>query len=130
MGGLYSWEMAEPEGAAVVIVTRNARHDIGERELYVSLDGAPNHILRYGDTVKLPVAPGHHRLRVHNTWKRRVAEFDVAAGEEMRFSAVNAAGKGYTLMAVFFGFALMNTELEREDTPTATGVGVIELPAS
>lgn len=109
--------LADMDGAATVIVTRNARHDVGERELYVSLDGAPNHILRYGDSVKLPVAPGHHRLRVHNTWKRRVAEFDVAPGEEVRFRAVNAPGKGYTFMAVFFGFALMNTELERENAP-------------
>ena len=105
------------DAAATVIVTRNSRHDIGERELYVSLDGAANHILRYGDSVKLPVAPGHHRLRVHNTWKRRVAEFDVAAGEEVRFRTVNAPGKGYTFMAVFFGFALMDTELEREEAP-------------
>jgi hypothetical protein len=111
--------LAGIDGAAAVIVTRNAGHDIGERELYVSLDGAPNAILRYGDTVTLPVTPGHHRLRVHNTWKRRVAEFDVAPGEQVRFRAVNAPGKGYTFMAVFFGFALMNTELERDDAPPA-----------
>lgn len=104
-----------------VVVRRTARHDVQERELYVSIDGGPNEILRFGDTVRIPVAPGHHRMRVHNTWKRRVAEFDVTPGAEVRFSAANVPGRGYQFMAVFFGFAFMNTELEREDDGAAAG---------
>jgi len=100
--------------SAAVIVRRAASHDVGERELYVSVDGAPNEILRFRDEVRIPVAPGHHRLRVHNTWSRKVAEFEAAPGEEIRFSAANVAGKGYLMSAVFFGFALMHTELQRE----------------
>jgi hypothetical protein len=97
-----------------VTVRRSADNDIGERELYVSVDGAPNRILRFGDSVTIPVVPGHHRLRVHNTWSRQVAEFDVGSGEDVRFSAANVPGKGYHMMGMFFGFALMHTQLTRE----------------
>lgn len=86
-----------------------------ERELYVSVDDGPNSILRYGDSVTIPLAPGHHRLRVHNTLSRRRAEFEVVPGEHVRFSAANVRGKGFEIMAVFFGIAPMHTVLERED---------------
>ena len=101
--------------SGTLVVRRTAKGDVGERELYVSVDGGPNAILRFGDTVRLPVSRGRHRLRVHNTLRRRHAEFTVAPGQEVRFSAANVPGTGYQFMAVFFGFALMNTELERED---------------
>lgn len=103
-----------------VTIRRTDRRDIQERELYVSLDGQPNHILRFGDSLTLPAAPGHHRLRVHNTISRKVAEFDVGAGEHVRFSAANVRGKGYALTAVFFGFAMMHTELRRDDQPASS----------
>lgn len=105
------------ERAATLVVRRTAEHDVKEREIYISVDGAPNEILRFGDTVRIPIAPGHHRLRAHNTWSRRFAEFDAAPGEEVRFSTANVPGKGYMFSAVFFGFALMNTELQREEVP-------------
>jgi hypothetical protein len=85
-----------------------------ERELYVSLDGGPNTILRYGDSVTLPISPGHHTLRVHNTLSRRYAQFDAAPGENIRFSAANVRGKGFEMLAMFFGIAPMHTVLERE----------------
>lgn len=85
-----------------------------ERELYVSVDGGPNSILTYGDSVTIPLTPGHHHLRVHNTISRRRAEFDVAPGDQVRFSAANVRGKGFALLAVFFGIAPMHTVLERE----------------
>ena len=86
-----------------------------ERELYVSVDGGPNAILRYGDSVTLPVSPGHHRLRVHNTLSRRHAEFDAVPGDRIRFSAANVRGQGFELLAMFFGIAPMHTVLERQD---------------
>jgi hypothetical protein len=108
------------EQSATLVVRRTAEHDVKEREIYVSVDGSPNEILRFGDTVRIPVAPGRHRLRAHNTWSRRYAEFDAHPGEEIRFSTANVPGRGYMFSAVFFGFALMNTELHREDSAAAT----------
>ena len=101
--------------SGTLVVRRTGKRDVGERELYVSVDGGPNAILRFGDTLRLPVPPGRHRLRVHNTLRRRYADFSVVPGQEVRFSAANVPGSGYQFMAVVFGFALMNTELERED---------------
>lgn len=85
-----------------------------ERELYVSLDGGPSSILRYGDSVTLPITTGHHRIRVHNTLSRRYAEFDAAAEDDIRFRAAHVRGKGFEILAMFFGIAWMYTTLERE----------------
>ncbi len=89
--------------------------DMQERELYVSVDGGENAILRYGDSVTVPLTPGHHKFRVHNTISRRYAEFDVKPGDRIRFSAANVRGKHFAMLAVFFGIGPMYTVLERLD---------------
>ena len=99
---------------AAITVHRTSPADMQERELYVSVDGAPNVILSYGDAVTIPLMPGHHRLRVHNTISRRRAEFDVVAGEHVRFSAANVRGKNFGILATFLGIGPMHTVLERE----------------
>ena len=86
-----------------------------ERELYVSIDGGKNAILRYRDSVTVPVTPGHHKLRVHNTISRRYAEFDARPGDRIRFSAANVRGKHFAMLAMFFGIGPMYTVLERLD---------------
>jgi hypothetical protein len=99
---------------STITVHRTSTADMQERELYVSVDGAPNVILSYGDAVTIPLTPGHHRLRVHNTMSRRRAEFDVGPGEHVRFSAANVRGKNFGILATFLGIGPMHTVLERE----------------
>jgi hypothetical protein len=99
---------------SALTIHRTSSIDMQERELYVSVDGAPNVILRYGDQVTIPHTPGHHILRVHNTISRRRAEFDVAPGEHVRFSAANVRGKNFGILATFLGIGPMHTVLERE----------------
>ena len=99
---------------SAITVNRTSPADMQERELYVSVDGSPNVILSYGDEVTIPLAPGHHRLRVHNTISRRRAEFDVAPGEHVRFRAANVRGKNFGILATFLGIGPMHTVLERE----------------
>jgi hypothetical protein len=99
---------------SALTVHRTSPADMQERELYVSVDGSPNVILSYGDTVTIPLTPGHHRLRVHNTMSRRRAEFDVGPGEHVRFSAANVRGKNFGILATFLGIGPMHTVLERE----------------
>jgi len=101
-------------GDSAITVHRTSPADMQERELYVSVDGAPNVILSFGDQVTIPLTPGHHTLRVHNTMSRRRAEFDVAAGEHVRFSAANVRGKNFGILATFLGIGPMHTVLERE----------------
>jgi hypothetical protein len=99
---------------AAVTVHRTSPEDMQERELYVSIDGAPNVILTFGDQVTIPVTPGHHRLRVHNTISRRRVEFDVQEGQHVRFSAANVRGRNFGILATFLGIGPMYTVLERE----------------
>jgi hypothetical protein len=99
---------------AAITVRRTSPADSQDRELYVSIDGGPNTILKYGDSVTIPVDPGPHDLRVHNTWKRQRAAFDVAPGEHVSFRAANVASKNFGVLATFLGFAPMHTLLERE----------------
>jgi hypothetical protein len=105
-----------PEGAsATLTVTRQSPEDMQERELYVSVDGQRRGILRFGDSLEVPLSAGHHRLRVHNTISRRYAEFDVGDGERIRFRAANVRGKGFAMLAMFFGIAPMYTILEPDN---------------
>ena len=104
----------DQEATATVTVHRTSPEDMQERELYVSIDGGPNAILSYGDTLTIPVTAGHHRIRVHNTISRRRAEFDVEPGQQVRFSAANVRGKNFGILATFLGIGPMHTVLERE----------------
>ena len=99
---------------SAITVHRTSSADMQERELYVSVDGAPNVILSFGDQVTIPLTPGHHTLRVHNTLSRRRVEFDVAPGEHVRFSTANVRGKNFGILATFLGIGPMHTVLERE----------------
>jgi hypothetical protein len=112
--------MTDPAGAWLTI-RRTSDVDMQERELYVSLDGRRLGILRYGDSATVPIAAGHHQLRVHNTWSRRHIAFDAMPGQELRFSTANVRGAGFAYLAIFVGAAFMHTVLEREEdgSPTA-----------
>jgi hypothetical protein len=101
-----------------ITVARMSPEDMQERELYVAVDGHRRGILRYGDSLTVPVGAGHHKLRVHNTISRKYAEFDITDGEQVCFRAANVRGKGFAMLAMFFGIAPMYTVLEREDCPT------------
>lgn len=99
---------------ATLTVSRTSPEDIQERELYVSVDGDRRGILRFGDSLTVPISAGHHELRVHNTISRKRAEFDVTDGEQVRYRAANVRGSGFEMLAMFFGIAPMHTVLERE----------------
>jgi len=100
--------------SASLTVNRNSPDDSQDRELYVSVDGGPSAILSYGDSLTVPLEPGPHQLRVHNTWSRKRADIDVAPGEHVRFVAVNVRLKKVGVIAGLLGFAAMETRLERE----------------
>jgi hypothetical protein len=110
--------MAHPKAptssdAATLTVHRTSPADMQERELYVSVDRGKNTILRYGDSVTVTIAAGHHTIRVHNTLSRRHAAFEAAPGEQIVFQSANVRGKGFAMLAIFFGIAPMHTSLER-----------------
>jgi hypothetical protein len=98
-----------------VTVRRQSRTDIGIREIYVSLDGHPIAVLLPGRAVTREVAPGPHRLKVHNTLFWKTVEFTVAVGEHASFMAANRKGFGtYSILAYLLGANLIYLTIERE----------------
>ena len=80
----------------------------------MALDGERLGILKYGDVATVPISPGRHELRVHNTLAPKKAQFDAAPGQHVRFSTANVRGRGYVYWGLFVGAALMWPALERE----------------
>lgn len=89
--------------SAWLIVERTSADDVRQRQIVVSLDGAPFATLLYGDRATREIAPGRHRLRAHNTLVWRTLEFDVAPGARLRFTAVNRAGPGTAALIALLG---------------------------
>jgi hypothetical protein len=102
---------------ARVTVTRTAAEDVGFREIFVSLDGGPNTILEPGDSMTREIAPGRHRVRVHNTLFRKTHEIDVKAGEHAHFVAVNRPGFGTFGPMAVLGAGLLYLRFERVPEP-------------
>jgi hypothetical protein len=85
---------ATEESTGWLTVRRTSGEDIKERELYVSLDGKRLGILKYGDSATVPISPGRHELRVHNTLSRKKAEFDATAAQHVRFKLAGLVSNG------------------------------------
>jgi hypothetical protein len=86
---------------ARVTVTRDAPDDVRIRQLVVSIDGERAATLLFGESVTRELAPGAHRLRVHNTLVWKTVDFELGEGEHPRFTAVNRAGFGtYTMVGL------------------------------
>ena len=95
----------EKSWTATITVRRQARADVGYREIYVSLDGESLGLLRFGDVITRETTPGPHRLRAHNTLFWKTLEFTLAVDEHAYFVAINRAGFGtYSVLAFFMGF--------------------------
>ncbi|MFN7941044.1 MAG: hypothetical protein U0X73_05570 [Thermoanaerobaculia bacterium] len=82
----------------------------------VSLDGTRIGWLHPGEAVTVELAPGAHRLAAFNTLLRKTADFDAAAGEQVRYLADSRPGVGTSIFAAL-GAGLMYVVLEREEAP-------------
>jgi hypothetical protein len=95
----------EKSWTATIVIRRQSPHDVGYREIFVSLDGESLGFLRHGDVITRETKPGPHRLKAHNTLFWKTVEFTLAVGEEATFVAVNRAGWGtYSVLAFLIGF--------------------------
>ena len=98
---------------ARITVSRQSPEDVGEREIFVSLDGTELAILRSGEAATRDVEPGQHELRAHNTLFRKREQFELAAGEHARFRVVNRTGWGSYTMMTLLGAGPLYLTLER-----------------
>ncbi|HEX2454816.1 MAG TPA: hypothetical protein VHI99_14020 [Vicinamibacterales bacterium] len=104
----------ESESASIT-VTRASPRDVQQRQLIVSIDGQKVATLMYGETVTHRVAPGEHRVRVHNTLVWKTIDLTLAPSEHARFVAVNRATWGTYAMLGLLGSGPLYVELLRDD---------------
>ena len=107
-------------GTARITVTRKDPRDVQDRQIVLSLDGAPLATLLYGKEVTREVPAGSHRLRAHNTLFWKTIDFDLAAGEAARFRVINRAGTGTFSMLGLLGAGPLFLTFEREQAAPGT----------
>ena len=99
---------------ARVVITRTSDEDARERQVVLSIDGENVATLMFGGTVTRELAPGHHRLRAHNTLFWKTVDFELQAGETATFSIVNRPGRGTFGMLSVLGARPLYLEVRRE----------------
>ena len=107
------WERVWRMHPASITIARTHATDIGFRQLVITLDGERLGDLLFGESVQRDVAPGLHRLRVSNTLVWKTLEFDVKTGEQVRFEAINRAGKLTYPLLLLFGAAPLYLTVRR-----------------
>ena len=115
-----STETAGTPKTARLTVVRQSNDDLGQREIFMALDGKDLAILRHEEGVTTDVAPGRHRLRAHNTLFWKTLEFDLEAGAHARFHVANRAGWGTYSLIGWLGAGIIYLTFERDD---ARGTG-------
>jgi hypothetical protein len=104
---------------ARITVTRKHASDVRDRQIVLSIDGAPLATLLYGNQVTREIPPGAHRIRAHNTLFWKTLEVTLQPGEHARFVVINRAGPGTFSLLGLFGAAPLYLTFEREPSAAA-----------
>ncbi len=96
-----------------VTISRQHPRDIGQRQVFVRLDGGARVALRFGEAVTLEIRPGTHSLRAHNTLFWKTVTFHVEAGEHLEFVIINRGGPITFGIAAILGAAPVFLSIER-----------------
>jgi hypothetical protein len=107
------WERVWRMRAASVTIARTNASDVGLRQLVITLDGERLGNLMFGDSMQRDVAPGPHCLRVSNTLVWKTHDFHVKPGEQVRFEAINRAGKLTYPMMIILGAGPLYVTVKR-----------------
>jgi hypothetical protein len=107
------WERVWQMRPSSVTIARTHASDVKHRQLVITLDGDCLGDLLFGESIQRDVAPGRHRLRVSNTLVWKTVEFDVKPGEQVRFEAINRAGKLTYPMMVILGIGPLYVTVKR-----------------
>ena len=103
IGDADYWQQLYDMKPAMLTVTRTDPADVKDRQLIVSLDGQRLGQLLFGETLTHEMLPGPHRVRISNTLFWKTISFVAKPGEEVRFEAVNRAGRLTYPMMVIMG---------------------------
>ena len=97
---------------AQITVVRNSDDDTQTRQIVIYLDGQRMGELMFGDSIILPVAAGHHTLRVDNTWNRKDVTLELHAEDHLSFLTKSTAGKFAWFLLGFLGAGPMHVSIE------------------
>lgn len=98
---------------ARITVTRKHQDDVRDRQIVVSLDGAPLATLLYGQQATREIAAGAHRLKAHNTLFWRNLQVELQPGEHAEFVVINRAGNGTLSLLGILGVGPLYLTFER-----------------
>ena len=107
------WERLYKRPGALLTISRSSNEDFKERQLNIYLDGERVATLMFGESFTREIEPGPHRLRVSNTLVWRSVDFDARIGDQVRFEAVNRAGKSTYPMLLIFGVGILYVTVRR-----------------
>jgi hypothetical protein len=107
--------MPDTAELARLTVARNEPNDVRDRQIVLSMDGAPLGTLLYGQQLTREVTPGAHRLKAHNTLFWKNIEVDLQPGEHARFVVINRAGSGTLSLLGILGVGPLYLTFERRD---------------
>lgn len=99
---------------ARLTIRRTSPEDLKQRQVIIKLDGEWVADLMFDHTITRAIEPGHHHLRVDNTWNKKNIEFDAGPGEEVKFYVVNRAGRFTWWLVGAIGAGPMYVSVERE----------------
>lgn len=103
---------------ARLTILRQSAADVGFREIFISIDGTPLGMLRFGDTLVTDLPAGPHSIRAHNTLFWKTHHIVVRPGEHVKFEAINRAGWGTFGMLFVIGAMPVYLTFHRVDTPS------------
>lgn len=88
---------------ARVTFARKSAGDVGIRQVFVSIDGQQAAVLTYGDEATCDVAPGDHKIRIHNTLVWKTVHVNLQPGEQVHYDILNRAGLGTVALVATLG---------------------------
>jgi hypothetical protein len=103
---------------ARLTILRQSAADVGFREIFISIDGTPAGMLRFGDMLATDLPAGPHSIRAHNTLFWKTHHIVVRPGEQVKFEAINRAGWGTFGMLFVIGAMPVYLTFQRVDTPS------------
>jgi hypothetical protein len=109
---------AAPLEVARVTITRTEANDVRDRQIVLSIDGAPLATLMFGQQATREVPAGRHRLKAHNTLFWRNIEVELQPGEHARFVVINRAGTGTLSLLGVLGVGPLYLTFERQGSNT------------
>jgi hypothetical protein len=102
-----------PSPPARVIVSRTLDGDVGQRQVYVDLDGERLGHLLVGERFSKEITTGRHLLKLNNTLVWKTIEFEAAEGEVVEYRFANKAGRFALPFLAVMGVAPLYLTVER-----------------